>query len=78
MVTTCGATLAWSATTVTVAGSAGGRLGDRLGSALSGVVAGAVVTGVWTTVDAAGATVCARSAALKDINAVPAINNPNP
>ena len=41
MVTTWGATLAWSATTVTVAGAVDGRLGGRLGCILSGVVAGA-------------------------------------
>src|SRR3989442_1155304 len=75
MVTTWGATLAWSATTVTVAGAVDavdGRLGCRLGCIRSGVVAG-----VWATVDAAGATVCARPAMFRLITAVPAIKNAN-
>jgi hypothetical protein len=74
MVTTWGATLAWSATTVTVAGAVDGRLGGRLGCILSGVVAGAVA-GDWATVDAAGVTVCAGPATVKQSPAVQAIKN---
>ena len=75
MVTTCGATLAWSAMTVTVAGSVDGRLGDRRGCVLSGAVA--LAAGVWPTV-AAGATVCARVAMVEVITAAAAINNLKP
>jgi hypothetical protein len=80
MVTTCGATLAWSATTVTVAGGVDARLGGRRGWIFSGSVAGAVVgavVGDWATVDAGGPTVCARPVMVKDITAVAAIKNIN-
>jgi hypothetical protein len=76
MVTTCGATLVWSATTVTVAGAAG-LLGGRRGCCIfSG--AGDCTAGGVCTVAAAGAIVCAALALAREIKAVPAIDHINP
>jgi hypothetical protein len=83
MVTTWGATLVWSATTVTVAGGVAARLGGRRifsagGGTLGWAVAGAcTVAGVCATVqavEAAGAT-CANDVIARHIIADPVIRN---
>jgi len=59
---------------VTVAGGVAARLGGRLSCVFFGVD-GRTVSGVCTTVDAAGAIVCALSELARHITAVTVINN---